>query len=62
MATLPSALSRTLPHLSPFRSALAGAVALLAAGLLCAPANAQFRASIQGVVTDPTGAVIPGAL
>jgi len=24
-------------------------------------ANAQFRASIQGTVTDPTGAVIPGA-
>jgi len=24
-------------------------------------AHAQFRASIQGVVTDPTGAVIPGA-
>src|SRR5580693_4038038 len=25
------------------------------------PAHAQFRASIQGSVTDPTGAVIPGA-
>jgi hypothetical protein len=24
-------------------------------------ANAQFRASIQGTITDPTGAVIPGA-
>ena len=41
-------------------------------GLLCAilfatvvfaasAAHAQFRASIQGTVTDPTGAVIPGA-
>src|ERR1700756_1377528 len=28
---------------------------------LNAPAFAQFRTSIQGVVTDPTGAVIPGA-
>jgi hypothetical protein len=26
------------------------------------PALAQFRASIQGTVTDPSGAVIPGAL
>jgi len=25
------------------------------------PARAQFRASIQGTVTDPTGAIIPGA-
>ena len=24
-------------------------------------AHAQFRTSVQGVVTDPTGAVIPGA-
>jgi hypothetical protein len=61
MAPLPNVLSRTLHHLFPFRSAFAGAVALLAAGLLCAPGYAQFRASIQGVVTDPTGAVIPGA-
>ncbi len=29
--------------------------------LLAAPALAQYRTSIQGVVTDPTGAVIPGA-
>jgi hypothetical protein len=26
-----------------------------------APAHAQYRTSIQGVVTDPQGAVIPGA-
>jgi hypothetical protein len=32
------------------------------AGSLCAcPVFAQYRASIQGVVTDPSGAVIPGA-
>ena len=29
--------------------------------LLAAPALAQYRTSIQGVVTDSTGAVIPGA-
>jgi hypothetical protein len=29
--------------------------------LLTLPALAQFRASIQGVVADPTGALIPGA-
>ena len=28
---------------------------------LSAPVFAQFRTSIQGVVTDPQGAVIPGA-
>ncbi|MBV8674624.1 MAG: TonB-dependent receptor, partial [Acidobacteriaceae bacterium] len=28
---------------------------------LSAPANAQFRTSIQGTVTDPSGAVVPGA-
>jgi hypothetical protein len=28
---------------------------------LVLPARAQFRASIQGTVTDPTGAIIPGA-
>ncbi len=36
---------------------------LITAGgfVLCTAANAQFRASIQGSVTDPTGAVVPGA-
>lgn len=37
---------------------------LSAAGLMLllgSAAHAQFRTSIQGVVTDPTGAVIPGA-
>jgi hypothetical protein len=29
--------------------------------LLAVPAHAQYRTSIQGTVTDPTGAIIPGA-
>ena len=33
----------------------------IAAFVLAAPAVAQFRTSVQGVVTDPDGAVIPGA-
>lgn len=38
-------------------------VVLLATGLLLSSllAHAQYRASIQGVVTDPQGAVVPGA-
>jgi hypothetical protein len=38
-------------------------IALLAVAVLvlAAPALAQFRTSVQGVVTDPDGAVIPGA-
>jgi hypothetical protein len=46
------------------RAIYAGSVGILAFVLLvmsAAPARAQFRTSIQGVVTDPTGAVIPGA-
>jgi hypothetical protein len=34
---------------------------LVASFALVLPARAQFRASIQGTVTDPTGAIIPGA-
>ena len=41
-----------------FNTILNLAVAL---ALGAAPALAQFRASIQGMVTDPSGAVIPGA-
>jgi len=37
----------------------AAAVALLV--FLVVPAHAQYRTSIQGVVTDSTGAIIPGA-
>src|SRR5277367_955016 len=36
------------------------AVSLFLISLAVIPAHAQFRTSIQGVVTDPTGAVIPG--
>ncbi|MBZ5655081.1 MAG: TonB-dependent receptor [Acidobacteriia bacterium] len=45
------------------RSSLAVHVALLIVSIvaLTALGQAQYRASIQGVVTDPTGAVIPGA-
>ena len=41
-----------------------GKLALLVMFAMCGTAltaSAQFRTSIQGVVTDPTGAVIPGA-
>ena len=37
------------------------AVLLLLIVCFAAPAQAQYRTSIQGTVTDPTGAVIPGA-
>jgi hypothetical protein len=37
------------------------ALVLLAAMFTTNFAHAQFRTSVQGVVTDPTGAVIPGA-
>src|ERR1700746_727794 len=45
------------------RSSLAVRVALLIVSIvaLTALVQAQYRTSIQGVVTDPTGAVIPGA-
>ena len=44
---------------SPQHTVLRLAVLVVAAS--GAAAHAQFRASIQGIVTDPTGAVIPGA-
>lgn len=37
-------------------------LSLLAVGATCSTAHAQFRASIQGTVTDPAGSVIPGAI
>ncbi len=44
------------------RAAFAGVVAILFLSCLVGPvAQAQFRASLRGVVSDPTGAVIPGA-
>ena len=39
------------------KSAVASIIML---AITVSPAFAQFRTSIQGVVTDPTGAVIPG--
>ena len=44
---------------SPVRRHFATLFLLLLLSL--SPALAQFRASIRGVVTDPTGAIIPGA-
>jgi Carboxypeptidase regulatory-like domain len=45
------------------RSSLAVRVVLLIVSIVASAAlvQAQYRTSIQGVVTDPTGAVIPGA-
>src|SRR5215210_5385107 len=59
----PEAISRRrilkMQHiLSRFlRTSLCGLIVLL----LAASASAQFRAGIQGSVTDPAGAVVPGA-
>ena len=42
------------------RNLVSRAVALLSCSLfLLASAHAQYRASIQGTVTDPSGAVVP---
>src|ERR1700723_3740059 len=41
-----------------FWIALAG---VIVAGFAAVPALAQYRASLQGTVTDPTGPAIPGA-
>jgi hypothetical protein len=38
-----------------------GMAALLLLALLAVPAHAQYGASLQGTVADPTGALIPGA-
>ncbi len=47
---------------SPTFARILRAVVLIACGcLMTVAAHAQFRASIQGAVTDPTGAVVPGA-
>jgi hypothetical protein len=55
-------LQRTVRGLLGRRSLLCAIVFATAAFSVSAtPAFAQFRTSIQGVVTDPAGAVIPGA-
>jgi hypothetical protein len=48
--------AKTLPALIAWWPA-----ALLLLVILAVPARAQYRTSIQGAVTDPQGAVIPGA-
>ena len=54
--------SSKITHLTRFLRALMGPAAVAIVFSLCAvTAHAQFRASIQGTVTDPEGAVIPGA-
>ena len=56
-------LPRPVRQLSGRRSLL-GVIVLAAAIIFSAstvPAFAQYRTSIQGVVTDPQGAVVPGA-
>ncbi len=44
-----------------FRASALSALVLFAVLFTANFAHAQFRTSVQGVVTDPTGAVIPGA-
>lgn len=59
--------SRMEPHVTPpqsntFRVGLRAALLLAAlACFLVGPLHAQYNASLRGVVTDPSGAVIPGA-
>ncbi|MCA1555370.1 MAG: TonB-dependent receptor, partial [Acidobacteria bacterium] len=48
---------RQLPN-NFFRTALCGLLLICCASIT---ANAQFRAGLQGSVTDPSGAVVPGA-
>lgn len=57
IAPQPSQKRRFTLSTRPAALAFATAAAMLAS----APAYAQFRASIQGSVTDPQGAAIPGA-
>ena len=51
-------------HSGPSLSAISGwgVAALLVLVFQAIPVQAQYRTSIQGVVTDSTGAVVPGAL
>jgi len=49
------------PRPTGFRVSALSALVLFAVLFTANFAHAQFRTSVQGVVTDPTGAVIPGA-
>lgn len=62
MCLSPGVLNRTFPASLHVKAAARAFFAMTFAALLAAPAAfAQYRASIQGVVTDANGAVIPGA-
>ncbi len=52
---------KSAPGWSAWTLFIRGLVMLVVACSLSTVANAQFKASIQGVVTDPSGAVVPGA-
>ena len=52
----------TLPTLFRIRATLRACATFLVVPLLLVPAaHGQFSASLRGTVTDPSGAVIPGA-
>jgi hypothetical protein len=55
--SIPARIGCAIRSLSPFRITLLA----FAACMFALPASAQFRTSVQGVVTDPQGAAIPGA-
>ena len=59
--TIHTYLQRAVRGLLGRRSLLCAIVLTAAFSAAITPAFAQFRTSIQGVVTDPDGAVIPGA-
>ncbi len=52
---------KSMPIPSLWKIFIRGVMLLMVVCTLSAVGYAQFRTSIQGVVTDPTGAVIPGA-
>ena len=54
-------MKRSTLHRRIRRMSLEAGLAASGLALLATPASAQFRASIQGTVTDPTGAIIPNA-
>ena len=54
-------MKRSSLHRRLRRISLEAGLAASGLALLAAPASAQFRASIQGTVTDSTGAIIPNA-